>query len=93
MLSNPMISWRANSHDDGTSLDGWFIAGMHLDSGDISYHLPIALWAFLDGSAIETMLCAPKWDGHTPDDVVDRLVDEYCRQSPWADPNEPKEKQ
>lgn len=74
MRSNPEISWRANNHDDGSSFDGWFIAGMHLPSGDITYHLPIDKWNLLDNKCIQTSLRAPKWDGHTPADVVERLL-------------------
>ena len=73
MRSNPELSWRANNHDDGTMFEGWFIAGMHLPTGDISYHLPIELWTLLDGSGIATSNKGPKWDGHTAADVVKRL--------------------
>ena len=73
MKSHPEISWRANNHDDGSNYPGWFIAGMHLPTGDISYHMPNSLWEKLDGKRIPTSLRAPKWDGHTSDDVVPRL--------------------
>jgi hypothetical protein len=74
MRSNPAISWRANNHEDGTMFDGWFIAGMHLPTGDISYHLPGRMWTLIDNSGIQTTNKAPKWDGHTPVDVVNRLA-------------------
>lgn len=72
MRSNPDIAWRAHSHEDGTMFDGWFIAGMHLPTGDISYHLPVHIWILLDG--IATTNRAPKWDGHTAADTVNRLA-------------------
>jgi len=71
ILSNPTISWRAINNADGTNYDGWFIAGMHLSSGDISYHLPLNLWSELD--TVKTSENAPDWDGHTSNDVVSRL--------------------
>jgi hypothetical protein len=74
MRSNPKISWRANNHEDGTMFEGWFIAGMKLPSGTISYHLPVHMWTLLDNRGIATTLRAPKWDGHTPADVVNRLI-------------------
>ncbi|MDQ3562738.1 MAG: hypothetical protein M3436_00895 [Pseudomonadota bacterium] len=74
MRSNPSIAWRANNHDDGTMFDGWFVCGMHLPTGDISYHLPVAMWTMLDNRGIETTLRAPPWDGHTAADVVARLA-------------------
>lgn len=76
--SHADISWKAIKHEDGTSMDGWFIAGMHLPTGDISYHLPDEVWDRLD--MVEALTKAPKWDGHTPADVVKRLnewVDTY----------------
>lgn len=74
MCSYPKISWRANNHEDGTMYDGWFVAGMHLPTGDISYHLPVRLWKYLDGYGIKTTNKAPKFDGHTSSDVLNRLI-------------------
>lgn len=74
MRSHPEISWRANNHEDGTMFDNWFIAGMRLPTGDISYHMPVSLWTMLDGVGIATSNLGPAWDGHTPDDVVKRLM-------------------
>lgn len=73
MRSNPAISWRANTQDDGEDYPNWFIAGMHLPTGDISYHLPVWMWEMIDGCGIATTNRAPKWDGHTPADVVKRM--------------------
>ena len=72
MRSNPELSWRANNHEDGTMYGGWFVAGMHLPTGDISYHMPISMWEMLDDVGIATSNRCPKWDGHTTYDVVDR---------------------
>lgn len=73
MKSHPKISWRANNHDDGSIFPGWFIAGMFLPTGNITYHLPMKAWADLDGIGIVTSLDAPKWDGHNANEVVQRL--------------------
>lgn len=77
MRSNPEISWRAKRHHDGSSFDGWFIAGMDLPAGAITYHLPISMWGLLDGAGIYKMDTAPEWDGHTAADVVSRIA-EWC---------------
>lgn len=74
MRSTPNLAWRANFHEDGTMFDGWFLAGMHLPSGDISYHLPITMWEMLDDCDLPTYDNGPKWDGHTAADVVERLA-------------------
>lgn len=73
MRTNPEISWRSHSHEDGTMYDGWFVAGMHLPTGDISYHLPINMWKLLNNCAVDTMDISPKFDGHTASDVIKRL--------------------
>lgn len=78
MRSNPKISWRAKKHSDGTMPPDWFIAGMNLPTGQISYHLPVLLdtgwlWEMLDNCGIATTDKAPEVDGHTAADVVDRL--------------------
>ena len=74
MRSNPSMAWRANNHNDGTMFDGGFIAGMHLPTGDISYHLPVGMQTLLDGKNIATRNKSPKWDGHTAADTVKRLA-------------------
>lgn len=70
---NPKLSWRANNNDDGSFFEGWFVAGIKLPTGDISYHLPNKRWQDLDNLGISTSNCAPKFDGHTSHDVIDRL--------------------
>ena len=80
MCSHQAISWRAKKHEDGTMYDGWFVAGMHLNTGDISYHLPLKVWSLLDGKAIQTFELSPKWDGHTAQDTIERVkkyIEEY----------------
>lgn len=72
MNSHPDISWRSRLHHDYTKYDGYFIAGMRLPTGDISYHLPNNLWQNL--CDITPKYRAPEWDGHTSDDVVKRLM-------------------
>lgn len=79
MRSHIAISWRANNHDDGSNYKGYFVAGMHLPTGDISYHLPSDLWTELDNTGIKTSNRAPKWDGHAGDDVVKRLIKWGCQ--------------
>ena len=62
--------WKSKLHDDGPMYPGWFIAGTTLPSGPISYHLPLEYWDLLN---IQELPQAPKWDGHTSKDVVERL--------------------
>lgn len=69
--AQPWSAWKSLRHDDGSSLDGWFIAGMNLShSKPITYHLPLSLWELLKVQEFDK---APSWDGHTSQDVIDRL--------------------
>lgn len=73
MCSHPEISWRAPYHFDGTHYEGSFLAGMNLPGGQISYHVPNDFWNLLDNKKIDTVDFAPEWDGHTSEDVLERL--------------------
>jgi len=65
-------AWKSRKHEDGSEFEGWFITGMDLGSGPISYHVPDKYWDLCHGREMER---APKWDGHAAADVVQRLSD------------------
>lgn len=83
MRALPALSWMSPQHHDGTVYSGYFIAGIKLPTGQISYHVPMQPWwtpySFTGAEVLEK---APVWDGHTSDDVIDRI-----RQ--WAMNNRP----
>lgn len=76
-------AWASKVHADGSIFEGWFIAGIHTPKGDITYHLPIKDWEELfkcrpdetgnNNICIMTLDKAPEFDGHTSDDVLERL--------------------
>lgn len=64
--------WKSRLHSDGKAWEGWFILGIMKEEGkQITYHLPESYW--VDTDFAETLDLAPVWDGHTPDDVIERL--------------------
>lgn len=66
--------WRAKKHSDGElAFTGkWFVLGIGKEEGEqITYHLPISRWNQTDFA--ETLDRAPKWDGHSSNDVLKRL--------------------
>ncbi len=64
--------WRSGAHSDGSTLDDWFILGIGTADGrQITYHLPNSRWE--DCFFAKELVLAPKWDGHTSDDVLERL--------------------
>lgn len=78
-------AWKSRCHADDTMYTGYFIAGINLpkwgrdvdgepvvmESSPITYHLEDKYWDMLDVSVLRH---APTWDGHTPQDVVSRLL-------------------
>lgn len=63
--------WKSMFHEDGTMFDGWFIAGVQTPKGMATYHIPNTWWLRFQCPQIER---APHWDGHTPNDVIDRIA-------------------
>lgn len=64
--------WRSKKHHDDTEFEGWFIMGIGTEKGNqISYHLPLSKWD--ETKFCATLLKAPEWDGHTSNDVLERL--------------------
>lgn len=68
-------SWRSKAHhpDDSPIYDGYFIVGIKLPTGTITYHYELAFWD--DFAAVPVLPHAPKWDGATPADTVKRCFD------------------
>ncbi|QIW86688.1 hypothetical protein KMC53_gp61 [Klebsiella phage LASTA] len=64
-------AWWSHRHHDGSKMDGWIIAGIKTPVGMVTYHLPeseipnLPAWLELDRGM--------QWDGHTADDVLERL--------------------
>lgn len=67
MKANPDKSWKSRKHYDGTMFEGSFICGMETEEGNYTYHLPEEMWDKVNVQELDT---APKWDGHTSEDVT-----------------------
>ena len=68
------VAWKSKLHDDGTMYDNYFIVGVTTPRGDFSYHYHLDHW---DEFNVKELDKAPKWDGHTSDDIyrLNLLVD------------------
>jgi len=62
--------WKSWKHHDGSGFDGWFIGGMQLPTGMVTYHMEAKYWDMFDVEELELGL---EWDGHTAEDVLVRL--------------------
>ena len=69
----PDRSWIAKRHHDMSEWDGWFIAGMDLETGPITYHLPDSMLLDAQNTGAKFLDEGKEWDGHTAADVVTRL--------------------
>jgi hypothetical protein len=66
------IVWRSKVHSDGSVWNGWFLLGIGKEHGSqITYHLPISEWSNTEFATEYDE--APDFDGHTPDDVLERI--------------------
>lgn len=67
-------AWRSLKHSNGSSYEGWFLLGIITKEGkQLSYHLPISKWDECEFATTKEL--APEFDGHTSDDVLNRLKD------------------
>lgn len=67
----PERAWKAKKHHDGTMYDGMFIVGIETPSGQATYHYDvIPYWDMFKCRELES---APKWDGHTPAQAIERI--------------------
>lgn len=65
--------WKSKLHHDGTMYDGMFIVGIDTPNGQASYHYDVdPYWDMFKCRELER---APEWDGHTPQEAIDRISD------------------
>lgn len=64
-------SWKSLHHHDGTMYDGMFIVGVDTPAGPATYHYDVE--PYWDMFPCKVFDRAPEWDGHTPDDAIERI--------------------
>lgn len=72
---------KSHKHYDGEECfgGGWFIVMAELPTGQISNHYENRYWGLFNIPELET---AWKWDGHTPNEVADR-IESYLINFAW----------
>ena len=71
--SHPELAWKSKQHDDPESpmFDGMFICGITTPQGQATYHYDVdPYWDMFHVPELER---APKFDGHTPEDAINRI--------------------
>jgi DNA-directed RNA polymerase subunit RPC12/RpoP len=67
----PEKAWKSKLHDTGDMFDGMFIVGIETEQGQATYHYDID--PYWDMFKVKELEKAPKWDGHTPSDAIERI--------------------
>lgn len=71
------LVWISQRHNNGCSDPNWFLMGIGKEQGEqIVYPVPFSYWDKCVCFAVE-LERAPKWDGHTSKDVLERLKKLY----------------
>ena len=64
-------AWKSKLHADGTMYDGMFIVGIETPDGQATYHYDVdPYWNMFQCKEVDR---APEWDGHTPDQAIERI--------------------
>lgn len=72
--------WRSKVHSNGSSFEGWFVLGIGRTYGNqITYHIPMKYWD--DTEFADTLDKAPEYDGHSSQDVLQRIRDVFIKVS------------
>lgn len=64
-------AWKSKLHADGTMYEGMFIVGIETPDGQATYHYDVdPYWEMFRCKETDR---APEWDGHTPDQAIERI--------------------
>lgn len=64
-------AWKSKLHADGTMYEGMFIVGIETPDGQATYHYDVEpYWNLFRCKEMDR---APEWDGHTPDQAIERI--------------------
>jgi len=66
-----LYAYKSLKHSDGTMFEGMFIVVIESPLGQISYHYNMDRW---NNFALPVYPNALEYDGHTPEDTVERLM-------------------
>lgn len=69
---NKEKAWKSKSHHDGTMYANMFIVGIETPNGQATYHYDVN--PYWDMFNVKTLDNAPEWDGHTPEQAINRIM-------------------
>lgn len=77
----PEKAWKSKLHDTGDMFDGMFIVGIETEQGQATYHYDIE--PYWDMFKVKELEKAPKWDGHTSSDAIQRIGNIKQSEGEW----------
>jgi len=77
----PDKAWKSKLHDTGDMFEGMFIVGIETPEGQATYHYDID--PYWDMFKVKELDRAPTWDGHTPEDAINRISRLSNKQATW----------
>jgi hypothetical protein len=81
--SIPDKAWKSKLHDTGDMYEGMFIVGIETPEGQATYHYDIE--PYWDLFKVKELEKAPKYDGHTPQEAINRISKLSANVAPIAD--------
>ncbi len=69
----PGLAWKSKQHHagGGPMYSGMFIVGIQTPEGQATYHYDIN--PYWDMFVVKELEYAPEWDGHTPEQAIERI--------------------
>lgn len=64
-------AWKSKLHSDGSMYENYFIVGIDTPKGQATYHYKMKYWDLFHVKELER---APKWDGHTAKQAINRIL-------------------
>lgn len=70
---HPDLAWKSKQHHEGGGpmYTGMFIVGIETPNGQATYHYDID--PYWDLFHVKELEHAPEWDGHTPEQAIERI--------------------
>ena len=68
------VAWKSKKHHNEEKepmYDDMFIVGIQTPDGQATYHYHLDCWDLFDVVELDR---APEWDGHTPDQAIERIA-------------------
>ncbi len=72
----PEKAWKSKLHDTGDMYEGMFVVGIETEKGQATYRYDID--PYWDMFKVKELEKAPKWDGHSPSDAIERIGNLSC---------------